>query len=377
MKQVQRNRPYIPDEDIPVILKLIEQSLRSGQLSRGPLVAEFERRFAVIVGVKHAIAVSSGTAALEIVLRCVGVEGKEVILPTETCAACGNAVVLAGGIPIFAEIKPDTLCLDIEDVERRIASRTAAIMMVYMAGLIPPNLEDFLELCSRKGIVFIEDAAHAHGSTFNQRHAGSFGIAGCFSFYATKVITSAEGGMITTNDDALAEKARSLRDHGVNLNGSGYIHISSNWRMSEPCAAIGLVQLERLNEFVDHRNEIANFYTRCLSTMKGIKPFPVFPKIRHSYWHYYAILDEKIDRQSFAHVLAHQFGVQTHWAYDPPCHLQPVFRDRFGYKPGDLPKSERILSHHIGLPMHVGLTMDDAAYVINSVESALRIVLER
>jgi dTDP-4-amino-4,6-dideoxygalactose transaminase len=377
MRKVLRARPYIPEEDIPSILNLIEQSLRSGQLTRGPFVREFEERFATTVGVRHAVAVSSGTAALVIILRSIGIEGKEVIVPTETCVACGSAVVLAGGRPVFAEIKPDTLCLDIADVERRINKRTAAIMMVYMAGLIPPDLDDFFNLCHRHGIVLIEDAAHAHGSTFKQKHAGSLGIAGCFSFYPTKLITAAEGGMITTNDDSLAEMARSLRDHGVNPKGSDYIHISANWRMPEPCAAIGLVQLRHLGEFIEHRNQIAAFYNQCLSAIPGITPLPVFPDIRHSYWHYYAILDEGIDRSALAQILDQQFGVQTAWAYNPPCHLQPVFRDHFGYKPGDLPQSERILSRHIGLPMHAGLSMDDARWVIESLEAAIRLLSKR
>jgi perosamine synthetase len=372
MRQILRTPPYIPADDIPAILRLIEQSLRSGQLTRGPIAGEFEERFAAEVGVAHAVAVSSGTAALEIILRCIGVEGREVIIPTETCVACDNAVVLAGGKPVFAEVKPDTLCLDISDVERRVTSRTAAIMMVYMAGLIPPDMDEFLGLCRQRGLALVEDAAHAHGSAWRQRRAGGLGVAGCFSFYATKIITAAEGGMITTNDGSLAELARSLRDHGAGPRGSGYIHVSSNWRMSEPCAAIGLVQLRRLGEFVERRNQVAGFYSKGLSALPGVSPLPTFPGILHSYWHYYVMLDDEIDRQALARVLQQQFGVQTAWAYDPPCHLQPVFRDRLGYKPGDLPQSERILSHHIALPMHAALSTDDAAYVVESLEAALR-----
>ena len=371
VRRIVRARPCFPEPDIESILALVRQSLCSGHLTNGEHVKEFERRFAAFIGVRHAVAVSTGTAALEISLRALGISGKEVILPSETFVASVNSILLAGGTPVFAEIHPDTYCLDIEDVERRITQRTAAVMLVHMAGLVVPNIGQFQELCAKHGIDLIEDAAHAHGASYAGKRAGSFGRAGCFSFYPTKVITTAEGGMITTDDDALARTARSLRNHGANPDAPDYIAVSSNMRMAEPLAAIGLVQLNRLEEFVEHRNSIAARYTHGLREVVGIRALPEYGGV-HSYWNYLAVLeDEDIDRASLAQCLLERYGVEIAWPYDPPCHLQPVFQRVLGSKPGDLPRSEALLQRHIALPMHAALTGEDAEYVLESLHGAL------
>lgn len=371
VKCIARARPCFPERDIENILALIRQSLCSGQLTNGAYVREFERRFAASVGVRHAIAVSTGTAALEISLRAMGISGKEVILPTETFVASANSILLAGGTPVFAEIHPDTFCLDIGDVERRITGRTAAVMLVHMAGLVVPNIGQFRELCAQRGIDLIEDAAHAHGASHAGKQAGSFGRAGCFSFYPTKVITTAEGGMITTDDDALARTARSLRNHGANPDGPDYTQVSTNLRMAEPLAAIGLVQMGRLEEFVEQRNAIAARYTSGLREIGGVRPLQVSGGV-HSYWNYLAVLeDERISRAGLALCLQQRYGVEIAWPYDPPCHLQPVFRHVLGSKPGDLPHSEALLQRHIALPMHSALTEEDAEHVLEGLQAAL------
>jgi perosamine synthetase len=371
MRRIVRARPCFPEPDIEKIITLIRQSLCSGHLTNGEHVREFERRFAASIGVRHAVAVNSGTAALEISLRAMGISGKEVILPSETFVASANSIILAGGTPVFAEIHPDTYCLDIEDVERKITDRTAAVMLVHMAGLVTPNIGQFRELCAQRGIDLIEDAAHAHGASHAGKRAGSFGRAGCFSFYPTKVITAAEGGMITTDDDALARTARSLRNHGASPDGPDYTLVSTNMRMAEPLAAIGLVQLGRLEEFVERRNAIAARYTSGLREVEGMRPLPVYGGV-HSYWNYLAVVeDESISRPGLAQCLQEQYGVEIAWPYDPPCHLQPVFRRVLGSKPGDLPRSESYLQRHIALPLHCALTDEDVEYVLESLHGAL------
>jgi dTDP-4-amino-4,6-dideoxygalactose transaminase len=371
VRRIVRARPCFPEPDIESILALVRQSLCSGHLTNGEHVREFERRFATFIGVRHAVAVSTGTAALEISLRAMGISGKEVILPSETFVASVNSIILAGGTPVFAEIHPDTYCLDLEDVERRITQRTAAVMLVHMAGLVVPNIGQFQELCVKRGVDLIEDAAHAHGASYAGKRAGSFGRAGCFSFYPTKVMTTAEGGMITTDDDDLARMARSLRNHGANPDGPDYTAVSTNMRMAEPLAAIGLIQLNRLEEFVKQRNSIAARYTSGLREVFGIRPLPDHGGV-HSYWNYLAVLeDERISRPGLAQCLLERFGVEIAWPYDPPCHLQPVFQRVLGSKPGDLPHSEALLERHIALPMHTALTVEDADYVVQSLQSAL------
>ena len=371
-RYVARLKPNIPQPDVPEILGLIEKSLLSGSLTMGPLVREFEAAWAQVCGVRHAVAVNSGTAALEIALRGIGVAGREVIVPTETFVASANAVILAGGRPVFAEISAETLCLDVADVARRVNERTTAVMFVHLGGLVPPDILELADFCRSRNIALIEDAAHAHGAAYQGQKAGSFGRAGCFSFYATKILTTGEGGMLTTDDDALADMARSLRHHGANLGQSDYGRVSTNWRLSELQAAVGIVQTRRLPELLAKRRALAAHYDKCLHGVAGVKPLPVVAGAEPSYWIYSALLDDSSDRARLATVLRARYGVEIAWLYDPPCHLQPVFQDYCGTGPGDLPDSERILARHIVLPMHTELSLDDVEYVVASLDAALK-----
>jgi perosamine synthetase len=370
-RPILRTRPYFSEADIAETLRLVEQCLRSGVLVMGPLAAELERKFAEMTGVKHAVAVSTGTAALEIGLRCMELRGREVIVPTETFVASANAVLLAGGRPVFAEVRPDTLCLDLDDVVRRITPNTAGVMTVHMAGLIQPDIEALRGLCVDRGLFLVEDAAHAPGASVGGKRAGSFGQFGCFSFYATKVMTTGEGGMLTTNDAALAELARSYRNHGASLQGSDYTRVSANWRLPEVSAALGLVQLTHLDEFIERRCQIAQRYREELKAVRRLTLPPSDATLRHVYWNYIVMLEEGTDRSALARRLMDEFGVPVAWPYDPPCHLQPVFMRELGCRPGDLPQSERALRRHLALPMHVALTDDEVAHVARSLAVCL------
>jgi dTDP-4-amino-4,6-dideoxygalactose transaminase len=370
-RPIVRTRPYFSEADIAETLRLVEQCLRTGMLVMGPLAAEFERKFADMVGVKHAVAVSTGTAALEIGLRCMDLRGREVIVPTETFVASANSVLLAGGRPVFAEVRPDTLCLDLEDVARRITPNTAGVMTVHMAGLVQPDIVALRRLCDDRGIFLVEDAAHAPGASVDGQRAGSFGRFGCFSFYATKVITSGEGGMLTTDDPALADLARSYRNHGANLQGTDYARVSANSRLPEVCAAIGLVQLGHLDEFITRRRQIADRYRAALKAVRGLTLPPDAANLRHVYWNYLVMLAEGTDRTALAKRLMDEFGVPVAWPYDPPCHLQPVFMRELGTRLGDLPQSERALRRHLALPMHVALTDEEVDHVAQSLTTCL------
>jgi perosamine synthetase len=336
----------------------------------GPLAAELEGKFAEMVGVKHAIAVSSGTAALEIGMRCMGVTGKDVIVPTETFVASANAVLVAGGRPVFAEVRPDTLCLDVHDVARRITPRTAGVLVVQMAGLIQSDVLALRELCRIKRIFLAEDAAHAPGARLGSTGAGAFGSFGCFSFYPTKLMTTGEGGMLTTDDDAINTLARSYRNHGANPNGPDYVRVSVNLRMPEIAAALGIVQLAHLDEAIQKRMHLAVLYARRLRGVPGIAFAPTPDARAHVFWNYIVVLAEGVDRAAVHRRLADR-GVPSAWPYDPPCHLQPVFKSVLGTKEGDLPQSEAALRRHLALPMHVLLTDDDVAFVTESLIDAL------
>jgi perosamine synthetase len=369
-RQLVRARPHFSEQEIAEALRMIEKCLRTGSLVMGPLATELEQSFAKKIGVRHAIAVSSGTAALEIGMRCMNVKGREVIVPTETFVASANAVLLAGGRPVFAEVRPDTLCLDVDDVARRITPKTAGVLVVHMAGLIQPDIDALAKLCDERGLFLAEDAAHAPGARMGPRSAGALGKFGCFSFYPTKLITTGEGGMLTTDDDAIDGLVRSYRNHGANSNGADYVRVSANLRMPEISAALGIVQLAHLAEFIEKRCHIASLYAKHLEGTKGLSTIPRPMEGRHVFWNYIVMLAEGIDRAAVAKRLS-DVGVPSAWPYDPPCHLQPVFMKELGSHDGDLPHSERALKRHLALPMHVLLTDDDVSFISNALTEAL------
>jgi perosamine synthetase len=367
---LQVTKPYFSEDDIRAILRDIEGALRSGILTLGPNVRSFEEGFMEYVGVKHAIAVNSGTSALEIVLRFLDLKGDEVIVPTCTFAASSNAVIFAGGRPVFVDVEPNSLCLDPDDVNRRITPRTKAVIAVHIGGLVCPRMKELSEICADHKLVLIEDAAQAHGAKWNTQMAGSLGEAGCFSFYPSKVITTAEGGMITTNNDRLAEFAKSLRFHGVERVGERKMHVrlGYNWRMNELSGILGIYQLKRIEEFVARRNAIAGIYMRELKGTKGIELLPVPPHIRHAYYKYVVISRENIDPASVQRSLSNKYDIEIQTPVYAPCHLEPMYKEMFGYREGSLPIAEALLPRTVALPVHVQMSNEDAQHVIRGLK---------
>jgi len=370
MRKISSAFPYFDEENLRAILRDIEASLKSGVLTDGSHVGNFEKEFADYLGVKYAVAVNSGTAALEIVLRHYGLKGREVIVPTNTFVATPNTVLFAGGKPVFADIREDTLCIDPEDVKRKISSKTAGVVVVHIAGLVCPQMRELRELCEDHGLFLIEDAAHAHGATFDGKKAGSLADAGCFSFYSTKVMTTGEGGMITTDDKRLAEVSLCLRSHGQDSRRM-MVMLGHNWRMTEIAAILGRHQLSHIEEFVAKRNQLARRYEARLASVKGLSLFKTPANIRHSYYKFPTRVDDRLDVEKLGLILKRDYGVETGNVYYPPCHMHPFYRENFGLKEGDLPVSERVLRKVLCLPMHVGLSEDDADYVSDSVRCAI------
>jgi len=372
-RQIPPVKPYFPPEDIEKVKEYVGQILSSGMLTLGEFTRRLEEEFAKLCGVKHTVAVSSGTSALEIAYRCLGLrEGDEVIVPTNTFSATAATVFFAGGRPVLTDIDPETLCITEEEVKERITGRTRGVVVVHIGGLVCPDVKAIREVCEDHGLFLVEDAAHAHGSTLDGQPAGSFGHVGCFSFYPTKVMTSGEGGVLTTDDGALAEKARVLRDQGKESFGSSLIvELGYNWRMPEVCAAIGLVQLERLEEIIERRQEIARYYDRELSRIDGIRPLKVPSNISCNYYKYVVFLDEGIDRDAFKarlRELGVRCGGEVYW---PPLHLQPVYRRLLGTKEGDFPKAEEAGRKMACLPIYAGMSDGDAEYVISCIRQVL------
>lgn len=368
-------RPFFNEEDIGDILNDIKYSLRTGILTLGPKVKELEELFAEYIGVKYAIAVNSGTSALEIALRYFDVRDKEVIVPTNSFIASANAVFFAGGRPVLADIKRETLCINPDDVLKKITPKTKGVIVVHLAGLVCPQMKDLQEICEDNNLFLIEDAAHAHGAMINSRKAGSLGDAGCFSFFPTKVMTTGEGGMITTDDDKLSEIAKSLRHHGAKE--GQYERLGYNWRMSEINAILGIYQLKRLDEYVEQRNKIAQKYADHLMKIDDINPIVVPPNVRHSYYKYPVLLSSDIDATKMKCSLKEKYNIDTGSLYYPPIHLHPLYKRLFGYTEGMLPVSEKVLKKEICLPMFVKMDNEAIDYVIRSLEKELQLARAR
>ena len=361
---------YFPAEDRAWILEQIDSCLESGRLTLGKYGEQLEEEFAALCGARYAVAVNSGTSALEIILRSIGVEGREVIVPANTFYATAGAVVHAGGQPRFVDCEPGSFALNPAALASAITSRTATVIVVHIGGLISPALPAIRLLCDQHGVPLIEDAAHAHGASLNDAFAGSFGLAGAFSFYPTKVMTSGEGGMIVTDDENLFREARIYRDQGKEgFTTNFHVRLGYNWRLSEPHAVIGLAQLRRLSEFIARRREIAAVYDQGLqqlgSAAEAVLPAP---ECKSSYYKYMVMLGDA-DRAELKRRLREEFDIGLSGeVYDTPCHLQPVFE---AYNDGPLPQTEDICRRHICLPISATMTTDDAHYMIDSLARTL------
>jgi perosamine synthetase len=372
MRKINMADPHFCEEDRQWIHCEIDAIL-DGALSMGPNVQAFEREFAERVGVDHAIAMNSCTSVLEAALLAKGATGREVIVPAETFIATGMAVHLVGGTPVFAEISESTLCLDLEDVKRRVKPQTAGVILVHMTGLITPDILEFRQFCDERSLFLIEDAAHSPGARLKDREAGSFGHAGCFSFFPTKVITSGEGGMLTTDDEQVADFARSFQHRGRDMLSpkEQYAIPGKNVRMTEISALLGRVQLSHLDEFVNRRRQIATIYAHELS---GQPEFSlIIPKVieSSSFWKVPLLLNRGLERELITQRMS-DAGIVVDWAYQPALHLQPVFRSLYGTAEGLLPTTEDILSRHLCLPCHPRITDAEAIYVAKTLKDVIK-----
>jgi dTDP-4-amino-4,6-dideoxygalactose transaminase len=360
---------YFPEDDRRTIVETIDEVLRSGQLTLGRHGKLFEEEFAKLVGVKHAIAVNSGTSSLEIIVRALEVAGREVIVPTNTFVATAAAVLHAGGRVRFADIDPATLCLDAQHLEAALTPETAGVVLVHIGGMVTPDIDAIATLCRTRGLWLIEDAAHAQGSTYRGRQAGAFGLAGSFSFYPTKVMTSGEGGMIVTDDDRIYEEALIYRDQGkAGFHANVHTRLGYNWRMSELHAIVGLSQLRRLPEFIEARGQVAAVYDRRLAG-SGVEPLIPGSGSSSNYYKYVAFLRREVDRSALKSLLRERWAVPlTGEVYELPCHKQPIFES---LAPEPLPDSERACATHVCLPISPRMTVDEAEYVAASVREAV------
>jgi dTDP-4-amino-4,6-dideoxygalactose transaminase len=372
-RPVPAARLVFPDNDRADIHALIEASLTSGSLTLGPHTASFETGFAARHAIAYAVAVNSGTTAIEIILRHLDVAGAEVIVPANTFFATAAAVIHAGGTVRLADVDSHTLALSAATVEAALTDRTAGVVIVHIGGLISPDTVAIRDLCARRGLFFVEDAAHAHGSSLNGTPAGAFGDAAAFSFYPTKVMTSGEGGMIVTSDVQLRDDAVIYRDQGkAGFLGGEHVRLGSAWRMSELHAAVGLVQLRRLDEFIATRRAAAAVYDEAFGgagAPAGLTSLPAPAECVSNYYKYIAMLEPGVDRDAFKRAMREQHAVSCSGeVYAAPLHHHPVFAD---LEHGPLPVSEAVCARQICLPIHSDMTVDESGRVVDAVRSVL------
>jgi perosamine synthetase len=366
---VRAARVVFPEPDRAEIASAIAEILAGGMLTLGPYTRAFEAAFAAAHDAIPAqtVATASGTAALEIILRALNVAGREVVLPANTFYATAAAVISAGGRPVFADVDAGTFALSPLTVAAALTAATAAVVIVHVGGLITPAVGELAALCAARGVELVEDAAHAHGATFDGRFAGSFGTAAAFSFYPTKIVTSGEGGMIVTRSAELADEARIYRDQGKGSFGANH-HVRHGyaWRMSELHAVTGLVHLRGLRQAVDRRREVAARYTTGLAGVMALRPLSEPAGCRSNFYKYIAMLRADVDRASFRTQLSTRHDVRLAGeVYDLPLHLQPILRE---YALGQsLPVAEELCARHVCLPVHSDMTDDEIDEVLAAV----------
>ena len=348
----------------------IAEALEGGQLTLGTYGAQFEEAFARYCGVRHAVAVSSGTAALEIILRSLDVAGRDVLVPANTFFATAAAVVHAGARPVLMDTDPDSFGTAPEELERRLTPRTAGAIVVHIGGVVSGRMPELVSLAARKGVWLVEDAAHAHGSSLAGTRAGAFGIAGAFSFYPTKVMTSGEGGMIVTSDDRIAGEARRYRDQGKeSFERNAHTRLGYNWRLSEPHAIIGFRHFQRLPAMIAARQRIAALYDSALRRTGRLRPLAVPRNGASNYYKYIAVLPDGVDRSDLKRRLREEHGVALAGeVYEQPIHRQPVFEQ---YAQHPLPASEEVCARHICLPVFASMTDDQGGRVIDALQAEL------
>ncbi len=367
--KIEAARVVFGDEDRAEILRRIDESLRTGSLTLGAQTAELEERFAARHSSAFAVATNSGTSALEIIFRTLDVTGKEVVVPANTFFATAAAVIHAGGRVRFADVDPATFALDVASLEAAITADTVGVVHVHIGGLVSPEMSAIAQLCRDRGLWLVEDAAHAHGSSFDGRSAGTFGIAAAFSFYPTKVITSGEGGVIVSNEERFRDEAVLYRDQGkAGFLGGDHVRLGYAWRLSEIHAAIGAVHLARLDEFIARRSSLAALYRRELSDIEGFQPLALPPGCVSNIYKFIALLSPGADRAAFKQSLRGQGVTASGEVYARPLHDQPIFAD---VPHGPLPVSDDVCARHVCLPLHSDMTEEEAMYVVASVKKVL------
>ncbi|MDK2902399.1 MAG: perosamine synthetase [Clostridiales bacterium] len=366
--EVPLSGPDITQKEIDAVVDV----MHSGILSIGPRLEEFEHKIAEYIGVKHAVGVNSGTSGLHLLVRSMGIsDDDEVITTPFSFISSSNCILFERAKPVFVDIDPLTLNMDIDRIEDKITQRTKAILAVDVFGH-PMDIARVRTIADKHGLKLIEDSCEALGSEYNGAKAGSKADAAVFAFYPNKQMTTAEGGMIVTDDDDIAALCRSMRSQGRPITGLWLEHerLGYNYRLSELHAALGCVQIGRIEEIIDKRNRVAQRYNNMLKDIDGITLPYISPDVNKMSWFIYVVrLDKRIDRNAvMQHLLDNGIGCRP---YFTPIHLQPYFRDMFGYKEGDFPITESVAESTIALPFFNNLSDEQMDYTVYNLKRAI------
>jgi perosamine synthetase len=337
------------------------QALQNERFVLGESVIKFEEEFARYCGTKFAVSTASGTAALILSMIAVGVRGAEVMTTPASFVASANSIIHAGAIPKFADIDLKTYTIDPGKVMASLSDKTKGVIPVHLYGY-PAAMNELCEIVSKREIAIIEDACQAHGASYDGKKVGSIGDAGCFSFFPSKNMTVAgDGGVVVTNDDTIAERVASLRDCG-RVKGTKYVHsmLGFTERLNTVQAAIGRVQLKRLDAWNERRRQIASLYNKLLSDLGDVITPPKGDNVASPVYHMYVI---RCQRRDELRVRLGSEGVEAGVHYPDPIHLQPLYREMYGYKGGEFPNSEELCRGALSIPIHPNLSVDEANFV--------------
>lgn len=361
-------RPCFPAEKRQRITAAIDAILTSGQLMMGPWKDRFEGAFAKLCGTKHAVSLNSATTGLQISLQHYGAAEHDVLVPAGSFVTDVSAVMMTGARPVLVDMNPDTLALDLGDLERKLTPRTKGVIWVHLTGVISHEYAAIQAFARDRGLFLIEDAAHAHGAQIDGRAAGSLGDVGVFSFYPTKVVTAGTGGMLTTNDDDLAAYARSMRLFGKDEQTGDIVRPGNDWFLDEIRACVGAHHVEDLDDQLARRRAIAERYTRLLANQPGVRTLPLAPASRPAWYHYTVFVDDRIDYAALAGRLKADHGIATKRIYKP-THHETLFRY---LDTGTLRATEHTMDRSLCLPLFVDLTDDEVDYVAAAVIAEMR-----
>lgn len=364
-------RPYFPAEKRRRIAQGIDAVLASGQLMMGPWKDRFEGAFAKMCGTRHAVSLNSATTGLQISLQHYGAADHDVLVPAGSFVTDVSAVMMTGARPVLVDLNPDTLALDLADLERKLTPRTKGIIWVHLTGIISHEYAAIQAFARDRGLFLIEDAAHAHGAEIDGRPAGSLGDVGVFSFYPTKVVTAGTGGMLTSDDDELAAYARSMRLFGKDEQTGDIVRPGNDWFLDEIRACVGVHQVEDLDDQLARRRAIAERYTHALTNQPGLHTLPLAPGNRPAWYHYTVFVDDRVDYIALAGRLKADHGIATKRIYKP-THHETLFRH---LDTGMLKATEHALDRSLCLPLFVDLTDEEVDYVAEAVIAEVRVGL--